>query len=259
MGILRKPYEELNHYIPSGVPVAASGILTVDGFPPIPVKDILKVGSVVSATAGVAQVTTIQGVDTPSGNTADQNSIFGISLGGFREGAMPVRTQTVQIRQDDSGSLTDVQLNDALVAAIVAKFGRFVIATRVGTTIVVASRLNGPSFSAGPFYTDNTSVTALVFGDIVSTVVGVYPSGQLSNANEASQPRQLRDIFPHLTESTPAVITAPLDKIDVELIDRNVNGGDGSGRKKVVSFYGTTPRVAAIASTIALSGSNAQL
>ena len=259
MGILRKPYEELNHYIYSGTPAAASGILTVGGFPPIPVKDILKVGSVVSATAGVAQVITLQGVDTPGGNTADPSSIFGISLGGFREGAMPVRTQTVQIRQDDGGSLTDVQLNDALVSAINAKFGRFVIAARVTTTIVVTSRLNGPSFSAGPFYTDNTSVTALVFGDIVSGVAGVYPSGQLLNANEASQPRQLRDIFPHLTEITPPIITTALAKIDVELIDRNVNGGDGSGRKKVVSFYGTALQVGAIASTIALSGSNAQL
>ena len=75
----------------------------------------------------------------------------------------------------------------------------------------------------------------------------------------ANQPKQLRDLFPHFTEITPALILTALDKIEVTVYDRNVNGGDGSGRKKVISFYGTNARVAAIATTIGLTNSNAQL
>lgn len=253
MGILRKPHEVSQHYIPSGTPAVANGLLTIAGYPPIHTKDVLRVHNLEAATAGLPQITTIAGL--VSGGFADAGSYFGISLGGFQEGSMTVRTQTVQARQNAAGSLTDAQINQALVDGLNAKFGRFVIVTLVVTDIVVTAKVNGSPFSAGPIFTDNTMGT--FGGTITLTQSPTYAVGQLANAVNASQPRQLRDLFPHLIESTPAIITTALDKVEVEVYDRNFNGGDGSGRKKVISFYGSNARVTAIQNALDITDTSA--
>jgi hypothetical protein len=254
MGILRKPHEESAVYIPSGVPAAASGVLSIDNYPDLLIKDIVKVGTVVVQTPGAGQVTTVDEIPVAT----DPNSIYSISLGGIDEGAMTTRTQTVSVRQNAANSISNADLNAAFVVALNAKFGRHIIASLAPGVIVITSRLAGPSFST-QVYTDDTN---LGFGLITVTVPPVYPSGQLANRASANQPEQLRDLFPHLTEVSPPFagsVTTVLDKIEVTVYDRNVNGGDGSGRKKVISFYGTNAQVSAIATAIALSGSNAQL
>jgi hypothetical protein len=167
--ILRKPYEEVYHFVPAAAtPAAADGLLTVTASIVFKMNEIDKIEDAVATVAGTAQA---RAITLTGGVTAGAEYV--VSITSRNRNSLGVHPVTARIRVPLTGTISLTTVAAQLAAAINKVMG-FTMAVSAGALLTLTENELGPSFKAN-LWTDDPLATAT--GNIAQTVAPVYPVG----------------------------------------------------------------------------------